>query len=1085
MLHDAARAAAAGDDADSAQVLDKYAVILDRCRFVGPDEAFSELASGKPGAIDQAWQEADEARNAYQQNPSNRRLRQLERRWRHMLSILPPPLPGHWPEASVYGLLYLAEALVLTHQEHSNRAAVDEAVGLLHRALEQEPGPSLRTEILAGLGNALAIRHEEGGETSDMDAAIAALSAADVAEAPRHVLATTLSARAAIVLSRFEAHGDPADLTASISAGERAITSAEADTPEWYEAANNLALALLTRYERDGRPADLERATGLLEQAAEQLPGGGALGNLGLARLHRYEATGDEPALEAAFSALYAAVAAIGTSAPERPGNLNTLGACLIARHGRTGALDDLHAAEGAFTEAAETTPPGAQERAIYLDNLSQALRSRYTRHGDTSALSRAVAAAQEAVAMTGADAPERSRRLLNLGHALGVRYEAHGADADLELSVDSYREAVAHSPVMAPDHWLYLAGLGTGLLDRHGRSKDPANTDEAVTVHERAIAAAAPGTPELPGLYLHYARALRFRGELRGTEDDCSRARTEYLRAGELGLQHRPEVALATYRELGDWTVEQADWAAAGDAYWGGIEAMQLLVGSQNTRTDREAWLRSAQRLPARAAATLTAAGSTARAAVAYERGRAILLTEALDRQQADLDVLRAAGQPGLAEQYIAAAQRVTALQQQSLAETASRPPTIDDQRAAARRNARDELDQAIAAIRAAALPDFRRPTDLDDILAVARNAPLIQLMAGPDRGSALIIHHQVQDVSLPLLTEAELAARTQAFVAARNSRGKDPQAWEKCLDDMTRWIWDAAIGPIAETMAQHRRAVLLPAGELGMLPLHAAWTQDPETGSRTYALDRLLLTYAPNTRALAASQRSAATHNPEPLLVIDAPGIDLTAVSTEAALVRQGFANEFTAAPTADLPHEVIPALRAHGTAHFACHGIADVTEPLNSALLLARGRLTLRDLLSHGPFALRLAVLSACETAVPGSELPDEVIGLPAGFLEAGAAGVIGSQWAVPDTSTLLVMARFYELWRDKKAGMPAAEALRQAQIWVRDASNGDKQARFPECTPPNLQDASPARRRFWETANSHSHLRSWAAFAFYGA
>src|SRR5262249_16745477 len=118
-------------------------------------------------------------------------------------------------------------------------------------------------------------------------------------------------------------------------------------------------------------------------------------------------------------------------------------------------------------------------------------------------------------------------------------------------------------------------------------------------------------------------------------------------------------------------------------------------------------------------------------------------------------------------------------------------------------------------------------------------------------------------------------------------------------------------------------------------------------------------------------------------------------------------------------------------------------------------------------------------------PGSELPDEVIGLPTGFLEADAAGVIGSQWAVSDTSTLLVMARFYELWRDQKAGMPAAEALRQAQIWVRGTSNGGKQARFPECTPPNLRDASPARRRFWETANSHSHLRSWAAFAFYGA
>jgi CHAT domain-containing protein len=289
----------------------------------------------------------------------------------------------------------------------------------------------------------------------------------------------------------------------------------------------------------------------------------------------------------------------------------------------------------------------------------------------------------------------------------------------------------------------------------------------------------------------------------------------------------------------------------------------------------------------------------------------------------------------------------------------------------------------------------------------------------------------------------------------------------------------------PVVDMMAQHGRAVLIPAGELGMLPLHAAWTKDQEAGSRIYALDRLLLTYAPNTRALAASQRLAATRSPEPLLVIDDAGAGLTAVSTEADLVQRGFASGLTAAPTASLPSEVILALRAHGTAHFACHGVADVTAPLDSALLLPGGRLTLRNLLSQGPFALRLAVLSACETAVPGAELPDEVIGLPTGFLEAGAAGVIGSQWAVPDTGTLFLMARFYELWRDRTAGVPAAEALRQAQIWVRDTSNGAKHARFPECTPPHLRNVSPARRGFWEAANSHAHPRSWAAFAFYGA
>ena len=61
------------------------------------------------------------------------------------------------------------------------------------------------------------------------------------------------------------------------------------------------------------------------------------------------------------------------------------------------------------------------------------------------------------------------------------------------------------------------------------------------------------------------------------------------------------------------------------------------------------------------------------------------------------------------------------------------------------------------------------------------------------------------------------------------------------------------------------------------------------------------------------------------------------------------------------------------------------------------------------------VRLAVLSACETALPGTGLPDEVVALPTGLLQAGVAGVIASQWAVPDLGTAILMAEFYRRWR----------------------------------------------------------------------
>lgn len=101
-----------------------------------------------------------------------------------------------------------------------------------------------------------------------------------------------------------------------------------------------------------------------------------------------------------------------------------------------------------------------------------------------------------------------------------------------------------------------------------------------------------------------------------------------------------------------------------------------------------------------------------------------------------------------------------------------------------------------------------------------------------------------------------------------------------------------------------------------------------------------------------------------------------------------------------------------------------------------------LTLRDLLSLRLAGARLAVLSACETGVPGIELPDEVIALSTGLIQAGLGGVVASLWSVSDLSTMLLMARFYEHW--KRDGLAPPEALRQAQVWVRDATNEEKAA-----------------------------------------
>jgi len=80
-------------------------------------------------------------------------------------------------------------------------------------------------------------------------------------------------------------------------------------------------------------------------------------------------------------------------------------------------------------------------------------------------------------------------------------------------------------------------------------------------------------------------------------------------------------------------------------------------------------------------------------------------------------------------------------------------------------------------------------------------------------------------------------------------------------------------------------------------------------------------------------------------------------------------------------------------------------------------------------------QLVTLSACETGIVDIRLsPDEYIGLPAGFMQAGAPAVVSSLWRVDDRSTALLMERFYQ--NHLKEGMSLPAALREAQLWLRD-------------------------------------------------
>jgi CHAT domain-containing protein len=427
-----------------------------------------------------------------------------------------------------------------------------------------------------------------------------------------------------------------------------------------------------------------------------------------------------------------------------------------------------------------------------------------------------------------------------------------------------------------------------------------------------------------------------------------------------------------------------------------------------------------------------------------------------------------------------------------------------MSDQDTSEIRAARQELDEVIDEIRA--VPGFERflaPPTFHDIAVVATEAPIVYLAAADPGGVALVVSGQdVRSVDLPELSadalRTEVERHLAAYTAYREAPDRRRDAWSASLDEICAWLWTTTMGPVLGALAGAPAATLVAGGLLGLLPLHAAWTPDAsQPTGRRHALDDLTLNYAPNARALAAA-RAIATDTPASrlLAVIDprpVTGSPLPWAVVEGAAATAAFGGESTSlVGGAATRRNVLRAIADADVLHLACHGYADLVTPLDSGLRLAGNHdVTLRDLMTM-PLRVRLAVLSACETSLPGTALPDEVVALPTGLLQAGVAGVIASLWAVPDRSTAMLMTDFHRRWRDAPA-RPPQDVLREAQRWLRDTTNDEKREAWialqtggPQWLPPSVtKDFIRALDYRDPDARDQAAIRAWGAFTHIGA
>ncbi|WP_224279520.1 CHAT domain-containing protein [Streptomyces sp. LS1784] len=714
------------------------------------------------------------------------------------------------------------------------------------------------------------------------------------------------------------------------------------------------------------------------------------------------------------------------------------------------------------------------------------------------------------------ARSPERNAvdwaySMLNLGMLLFRR----GRPEDLIQAEQRYRSALAHLP---PDHHPRLwAQLQCNLADLL-LSREPADALGARAAVSAALdlAAARPGLVDSARVKWLLARChdrLDRHDRLDGPGSaEGLRLRREALLAAPPTVS--PSLHLGIGTEVLTVLADAGRWTEAADLVAGLLTALDALYDAQVTAPGRQDVLTRWPLLARFAAYLLARAGRPEQAVEAIERGLARELSVVTGRGAVELAALERID-PALAGRYRQAQSRY----RRAAAEPAAATPHGLDPGTAEQADAERGLRTVIAEIRRIpGMERFLSTSGLEDIVRAAAGRPLAYLVYAP-WGSCVLTIPRVQDrTPLPpgaggKLPQVEARPRVLGTVVPEVSgatvlsllildpedehapgvlltqhagalrRRKDlPAALERL------GLLEPLLRPVARLLAEDPRheAVVIPTGLLGMVPLHAVPVGPGPAG----VLDDVGTLYVSPSAAVHAACGARAARPPEAaqlLVAVGDPDGSLPGSRVELDAVVGVFEplGEVHRAMGADATVAWLLDHVAEATVlHLSCHGSADLGSR-GASLALADGRLDVEVLARRQLRCCRLVVASACQSGhFEIVRMPDEFVGLPAGFLQAGAACAVTSLWQVDDLATAVLMTRFHELLpRVGADGRDPVRALREARSWLRGLT-GAGLAQYT-AGRPGLADL--ARRYAAPAADGQPFAspRRWAGFTAWGA
>jgi CHAT domain-containing protein len=758
--------------------------------------------------------------------------------------------------------------------------------------------------------------------------------------------------------------------------------------------------------------------------------------------------------------------------------------------HGRE---EDLDQALSALAEAIRLEPEGSVEEALLRLRFARFFVDRGRLTGNLNEIQKGAAMGEHYVRNIPEDDLDSPGALVDLSVLYDARYEITGALNDLDQQIRVLVQALRQTDDGTSLHLAALHGLGSAYAARFERTGEPEDNDRSIELLERVLDHESPG------------------GHSHGTKNVLATGLKARIRQAPTVNEINRVIVL--YKEiLAECGPDSIDYAGYINNYGSFLLDVHSLTGDAEHLGEARQALEEAVRrarpgspdLPgykgnlARAYRALTLSGEEGAAAVERAFSAYRSAVDAADPVSAELALeiaigwgafsesqsdwrtaaeawgrARASSELLLMRQEVRNHKEVWLRSTQGLAAAAAYTHCqLGDARSAALAL---ELGQGV--LLREALTYTNAPTSLTDeahlaaLVEASRRRTLLYLASAALGGVAVLVRDgEFSCYDLPGLSRT---AVTELLEEVRLDQADSPAEFDARLGRITTWLSQTAIDSIAEHL--EAPLSLIPVGAVSMLPWHLA-------GEPQSLLDRGAVGFLPNAAALRSAgplrdPLVLAVADPRPTSKDPLEGAEAE-VDILVGRVRGTFLSKEQATREA-----VMAALGTADVVHLASHAQVDPSVPMRSSILLAHDeQLRLSEVLDVR-LSARLVLLSACDSALPGSPLPDEVVSLPTSFLQAGALGVVGSLWPVDDTSTAVLMTR---LWQLLLSGVEPVEALCASQQWMRGVT-GDGIAAWSA-----REDVSAAVRKLttdWmvgkpSASQPFASPELWGAFTYTG-